>query len=195
MALPIAIETERTLHLRSIVDAATNADINVFDWPRPTDDDLLLFARIIHAYSGIDFLLRWTAEIMDGCGMLAPKWKGKTTKLNMYDLNQAIRSAQIWVEPNLFALREIETHRRTRNLVAHFFARRFPAEDAYVFMTKSAIDFERVHGTPPPEGVMLYCVCDADQLAGIVPVIKGLSSWLSKIPQNLSAPIAQTQLE
>jgi hypothetical protein len=34
MALPIAIETERTLYLRSIVDAEIGADNNVFDWPQ-----------------------------------------------------------------------------------------------------------------------------------------------------------------
>src|SRR5579872_3117318 len=134
MALPIPSETERTIHLRNIVDATENP----IDWPRLTDDDLLLFARIIHNYSAIDFLLRMTAEIMDDAGMLAPKWKGKTTKLNMYKLNQAIRSAQFWNDGHLSALASIEEHRRSRNLMAHFIARRFPNENAYVFMTKSA---------------------------------------------------------
>jgi hypothetical protein len=88
MALPIASETERTVHLRKIVQATENT----IDC-RLTDDDLLLFARIIHMYSSIDFVLRMAVEIMDDAGMLAPEWKGKTTKLNMYKLNQAIRSA------------------------------------------------------------------------------------------------------
>jgi hypothetical protein len=185
MALPISIETERTLHLRSIVDAAIDADINVIDWPRPTDNDLLLFARIIHAYSGIDFALRMTVEIMDDRGMLAPEWN-KTAKLNTYKVNQAIRSAVFWTEDQLSDFADIEKHRRARNLVAHFIARRFPTENAYLFMTKSAADFEQVYGTPPPKGVMLYGVIDADQLAGILPAIKGLAGWLSKLPQNFS---------
>jgi hypothetical protein len=83
----------------------------------------------------------------------------------------------------------IERHRRERNLVAHFIARRFPTENAYIFMTKSADDFEQVHRTLPPAGVMLYGVIDADQLAGIIPVLEGLLSWLSKFPKDLSTPI------
>jgi hypothetical protein len=185
MALPIASETERTVHLRNIVQATENT----IDWPRPTDDDLLLFARIIHMYSSIDFILRMTVEIMDDGGMLAPEWKGKATKLNMFKLNQAIRSAQFWNEGHLSAFASIEEHRRARNLVAHFIVRRFPTENAYIFMTKSAADFEQVYGTPPATGVMLYGVTDADQLAGIIPVLKGLLSWLSRLPQDLSTPI------
>jgi hypothetical protein len=185
MALPIASETERTVQLRNIVEATENT----IDWPRVTDDDLLLFARIIHMYSSIDFILRMTVEIMDDAGILAPEWKGKTAKLNMYKLNQAIRSAQFWNEGHLTAFALIEEHRRARNLVAHFIARRFPGENAYIFMTKSAADFEQVYGTPPPAGAMLYGVADADQLAGIIPVLKGLLSWLSKLPRDLSTPI------
>jgi hypothetical protein len=185
MALPIESETERTLHLRRIVEAAENP----IDWPRLTDDDLLLFARIIHMYSSIDFILRMTVEIMDDAGLLAPEWKGKTAKLNMYKVNQAIRSAQFWNEGHLSAFTSVEEHRRARNLVAHFIARRFPTENGYIFMTKSASDFEQVYGTLPPAGTMLYGVVDAGQLAGIIPVLKGLSSFLSKLPNDLGNPI------
>ncbi|WP_029079824.1 hypothetical protein [Bradyrhizobium sp. th.b2] len=187
MALPTSSETERTVYLRNIVATAEN----VIDWPRLTDDDLLLFARIIHMYSSIDFLLRMTVEIMDEAGMLAPEWKGKTPKLNMYKLNRAIQSAEIWNDGQLFAFASIEEHRRVRNLVAHFIARRFPSENAYLFMTKSAADFEQVYGTSAPTGTMLYGVTDADQLAGIVPILKGLLSWLSKLPKDLSTPMSK----
>jgi hypothetical protein len=46
------------------------------------------------------------------------------------------------------------------------------------------------HGRhPSPAGAMLYGVVDADQLAGIIPVLKGLLSWLSKLPRDLSTPV------
>jgi hypothetical protein len=185
MALPIASETERTVHLRNIVQATENP----IDWPRLTDDDLLLFARIIHMYNSIDFILRMTVEIMDDAGMLAPEWKGRTAKLNMFKLSQAIRSARFWNEGHLSAFASIEDYRRARNLIAHFVARRFPTENAYIFMTKSAADFEQVYGVSAPAGTMLYGVTDADQLAGIIPVLKGLSSWLAKLPKDLSTPV------
>jgi hypothetical protein len=33
-------------------------------------------------------------------------------------------------------------------------------------------------------------VADADQLAGIIPVLKGLLSWVSNLPKDLSSPIS-----
>lgn len=184
MALPIARETEQTLRLQQIA----NSSENVLAWPQLTNDDLVLFARIIHMYSTIDFLLRMTLEIMDDAGMLALEWRGKTAKLNMYKINEALRSAQIWNSDHLAAFADIEEYRRTRNLVAHFIARRFPDDNAYIFMTKSAADFEKVYGGAPPAGVMLYGVADAEQLSGIIPALKAIQSWLSTLPNDLSKP-------
>jgi hypothetical protein len=187
MALPTSIETERTIYLKSIVEAAAGQD--VMAWPRPNDDDLVLFARIIAFYSGIDFNLRYVAEILDNDGMLSARWKGKTAKLNMYKLSQAIRSSNIWNESHSIAFDQIELHRRARNLVAHFVIRRFPTEDAFIFMTMSSSDFEQVYGVLPERDSMLYGVTDAEQMRGIIPVLQGLISWCSKLPGNLSQPL------
>ncbi|WP_316169379.1 hypothetical protein [Bradyrhizobium sp. SZCCHNRI1058] len=186
MALPRASETERTVHLRKIVESAEN----VVEWPRLTDEDLLLFARIIHMYSSIDFLLRMTVEVMDQNGLVASEWRGRTAKIsNMYELNRAICSGQFWNEGHRSAFAAIEEHRRARNLVAHFIARRFPNENAFIFMTKSASDFKQVYGVHPSDGTMLYGVTDAEQLAGLIPVLKGILSWLSRLPKDLSTPV------
>jgi hypothetical protein len=186
VALPISKETERTLHLRGLVEAADGEDI--MSWPKPTDDDLLLFARIIGFYSTIDFALRYVVDIMDRNGMLPPPWKGKTARLNMYKVTKAIRSSQIWNEGHTVGFEEIELHRRARNLVAHFVIRRFPTEDAFIFMTMSASDFEQVYGVLPEPDRMLFGVTDAAQMRGIIPVLQGLVSWCSKLPGNLSQP-------
>ena len=187
MAIPISTETERTLHLRGLVEAASGEDIMA--WPKPTDDDLLLFARIIGFYSTIDFALRYVVEIMDGNGMLPPPWEGKTAKLNMYKVTQAIRSSKIWNEGHIIGFEQIELHRRARNLVAHFVIRRFRTEDAFIFMTMSAADFEQVYGVLPGPDSMLFGVIDAAQMRGIIPVLQGLVSWCSKLPSNLSQPL------
>jgi hypothetical protein len=63
VALPSSTEAARTTYLKGIVEAAAGQD--VMAWPSPNDDDLVLFARIIGFYSGIDFSLRYVAEIMD----------------------------------------------------------------------------------------------------------------------------------
>jgi len=187
MALPKSSETDRTIHLRKIVE--TTGTEAILSWPKATDEDLALFARIITIYSGIDFALRYMAEIMDNNGMLSDSWTGKTTKLNMYKVTQAIRSSKIWNDGHAAAFNAIEEHRRVRNLVAHFIVRRFPAEDAYIFMTKSAADFEQVYGALPEPDNMLFGVTDAVQMRGIIPVLLGLISWCSKLPGDLSRPI------
>jgi hypothetical protein len=187
VALPLSTETERTLHLRGLVDAADGED--KMSWPKPTDDDLLLFARIVAFYSAIDFALRYVVEIMDSNGMLPPPWKGKTAKLNMYKVTQAIRSSNIWNESHIIGFEQIELHRRARNLVAHFVIRRFPTEDAFIFMTMSASDFEQVYGVLPGPDSMLFGVTDAAQMREVIPVLQGLVSWCSKLPSDLSQPL------
>ena len=191
MALPSSTETARTTYLKGIVEAAAGQD--VMAWPRPNDDDLVLFARIIGFYSAIDFSLRYVAEIMDNDGMLSAPWEGKTAKLNMYRLTQAIRSSSIWNENHNVAFDQIELHRPARNLVAHFVIRRFPTEDAFIFMTMSSSDFEQVYGVLPQRDSMLYGVVDAAQMRGIIPVLQGLISWCSKLPGNLSEPLKSAE--
>jgi hypothetical protein len=92
-------------------------------------------------------------------------------------------------ESHIVGFDQIELHRRARNLVAHFVVRRFPAEDAFIFMTMSAADFEQVYGVLPGRDSMLFGVTDAAQMSGIIPVLQGLISWCSKLPGNLSQPL------
>ena len=188
MALPDSTETLRTLALRKIVEERGAEQI--LDWPKLGDEDYALFGKIIHIYSAFDFILRYVAEIMDKQGMFKAPWAGKTQKLTIAQVAEAIQSSPIWIGSNKFALEEIESYRRTRNLLAHFAARRFPDDSAYIFMTKSAIDYRRVYGELP-EGVdtMLYGVLDAQQLRDVVPVLEGLLKWAAQLPRDLSQPL------
>ncbi|WP_425908977.1 hypothetical protein [Nitrobacter sp. TKz-YC02] len=190
MSLPDSTETPRTLALRKIVEE-TEAE-QIFDWPKLGDGDYALFARIIHIYSVFDFILHHVMEIMDKQGMLAPL-AGKTQRLTSARVAEVIQLSPIWIGSNKFALEEIESYRRVRNLLAHFVARRFPDDNAYIFMTKSAIDYRRVYGKLP-EGVdtMLYGVLDAQQLRDVVPVLEGLLKWAAQLPRDLSRPLDGT---
>jgi hypothetical protein len=191
MALPDSTETPHTLALRKIVEETGTEQM--LGWPKPTDEDYALFGKITHIYSAFDFILRYMAETMDKQGMFKEPWAGKTQKLTMTQLAEAIQSFPIWSESNKLALEQIDSHRRVRNLVAHFVARRFPDEDAYIFMTKSAIDYRRVYGELP-EGIdaMLYGVFDAQQLRGIVPLLEGLLKWAAQVLRDLSKPFGST---
>lgn len=188
MALPESTETSRTVALRQIVEAAGPEEI--LAWPKPTENDLALFGRIVHFFSAFDFVLRYLAETMDKQQMFKEPWAGKTQKLTMEQVSQAIQSSPIWVASNKFALERIDSHRRVRNLVAHFLIRRFPRDDAFIFMTKSALDYKRVYNVLPSDiDAMLYGVLDAAQLSAIVPELEGLLKWATQVLGDLSRPV------
>jgi hypothetical protein len=189
MALPDLTETPRTLALRKVVEETVPEQM--LGWAKPTDEDYALFGKITYIYSAFDFILRYMAETMDKQGMFKERWAAKTQKLTMTQVAEAIQSSPIWIGSNRLALEEIESYRRMRNLVAHFVVRRFPEDDANVFMTKSAIDYRRVYRELPESiDAMLYGVLDADQLRGLVPVLEGLLKWAAQVLGNLSQPIA-----
>lgn len=188
MAVPKSSETPRTLALRKVVEET--APEAVLGWPKPTDEDFALFGRITHCYSAFDFVLRYMAETMDKNGMLQVPWAGKTQKLTEADVSKAIQSSPIWSGSNKFALEQIDKHRRMRNLVAHFVVRRFPDDEAFVFMTKSAADYKRVYGELPANiDVMLYGVIDAQQIRNIIPELERLLKWSAEVLRDLSQPI------
>jgi hypothetical protein len=102
----------------------------------------------------------------------------------------AIISSSIWNEANQTAFVRINERRKLRNILAHFFAKRFVSEDAFMFMTKSAADYEQVYGSPPSQHRMLYGVIDAQQVRNSIAEIKHLLRWMEKVPQSLSTPVA-----
>jgi hypothetical protein len=184
MALPkAAAETERLLALRAIVEATGD---EIFHWPNPTTEDYAAFGRFMWLFTGIDFVLRMTAEVMDEKGMLEAPYSGKVRKLSIVKTTKAITSWPNWPDPNRRGFARIEELRRFRNLIAHFIVKRFISDDAFVFMTKSAPDFEQVYGELPEPHRMLYGIVEAPHLLGVIPEIKGLMDWVSKLPHDLS---------
>jgi hypothetical protein len=136
------------LHLRGIVEQTDPEELVA--WPLPTKSDFALFGRIIHIYSAMDFMLRFTAEMMDAQGILSKNWGGKIATQTISVVSREVQSNQMWHESHRVGFKRIELHRRVRNMLAHFLIRRFPYEDAFVFMTKSAADFRQVFGTSLP---------------------------------------------
>ncbi len=88
--------------------------------------------------------------------MLEAPFKGKVRGLSIKRTTDAIMSSQIWSAANRTAFERINERRRLRNLIAHFTAKRFVKEDAFIFMTKSAADFEQVYDRKPDPNHMLY---------------------------------------
>jgi hypothetical protein len=189
VAIPNSNESPRVIHLRRIVEGTDSEEL--LAWPLPTEEHFALFGRIIHIYSVIDFLLRFTAEVMDEQGLLAKPRKGMIAAQTISVVSREVQSNPIWNETHRFAFGQIDLHRRVRNMLAHFLVRRFPTEDAFVFITKSATDYKQVFGEIPSIGSMLYGVTDASQLSGLVPELKGLLVWLNTLPRDLSRPVGK----
>lgn len=188
MALPRHSETERGLALQKIVEDCKDGEY--FKWPNPSDEDYRVFGNIIWLFTGVDFVLRMTAEVMDNGGMLEPPYKGKVRSLNIKRTTDAIMSSQIWSKKNRIALERINERRRLRNLICHFIAKRFVQEDAFIFMTKSASDFEQVYGVKRQSDQMPYGIVDAAQVKNAILEIQGLLRWAETLPRDLSDPVS-----
>lgn len=177
MALPKATETPRTRQLQNIVDKLKPEELA--GWPGPTKDDFALIGCLVVQFSYIDLSLRRIVEMLDREKMLSERFQEKSAYLSITKVQDAVME-QDWAGPNMVALKRIEEFRTVRNIVAHFAVKRFPTEDAFVFVTKSASDFKQVFGNDPPPGVALNAVADAPQLRSIVAETENLLSWLAK---------------
>jgi hypothetical protein len=131
-------------------------------------------------YSYIDLNLRRIAEATDQVGLMPTPWKGKVANLNITDTEKAILSLPEWSEQNIYALTGITELRGMRNLAAHFAIRRFPKDEAFLFLTKSAKDFKREFGGDPEPGTLFTGVVDREQFKGAFKYVEGLQLWLAK---------------
>jgi hypothetical protein len=186
MALPTSIETGRTLYLQNILLGLSSNALG--DWPMPIRSDFVLIGRIIVQYSYIDFYLHRMIEIYEKYDLLPSKWRGKTAKMPIGDIETIIQAAPDWAPSNVIAFQRIKEFRKVRNLMAHFAIKRFPNDDAFLFITKSANDFKRVLGFEPKPGMAMTGVADIAQTAKISKVIEGLLKWLSVATVQLEDP-------
>lgn len=183
MALPDNIETPRGRYLQDLLTAVTPEEFSA--WPMLREKDYVAVGAIVVLFSYIDYNLRRLVEGYDSAGLLQPPWKGKSRKLNMADVAKAALAMLPWPDQNLNALTRIEELRGLRNLVAHFAIRRFPNDDAFVFIGKSEKDYKKhFEGEQAPD-VSVTAVLDGPILAGVVGELETLQNWLAKATADL----------
>jgi hypothetical protein len=181
--LPKNVDTSRGRYLQAILSKVTQEEFSA--WPMLKADDYLKIGGIVVLFSYIEFYLRRLVEGYDDAGQLQGKWQGKASQMRIGDVEKAALTLLPWPEENLFAFKRMAYLRSLRNLVAHFAVRRFPNDDAFVFIAKSAKDFEREFGTVPPPGAMLTLVMDGSTLSDALKEIQDLSNWLAKLTAQL----------
>jgi hypothetical protein len=177
MALPPSTETPRLRYLQDIVDAATYG--GWADWPTPTESDYAQFGKIIVLFSYIDVSIRRIVEAAGNADSLGDPWKGRVSKLNISEADQAVLSLD-WSDPNRTALNQITERRGLRNLIAHFAVRRFPSDDAFLFFTKSERDFKRLYGRDPEPGAIMTAIVESSQLNDGFRHIHKLQEWVAQ---------------
>jgi hypothetical protein len=182
VALPSSVETERNLYLMKLVRSTS---IPIIDWPAPSGDDIVLIGKIIMLYSYIDFNLRRMVEILDHAKVLPAAWLGKSAKMHLSEIETLLETAPDTAPPNVLALTRIKEFRKLRNLLAHFAIKRFPSEDALVFMTKSAADYKRVLGAEADPGVVMTAVVDLAQIRNVCRGLDEIQHWLSTATNDL----------
>ncbi|MGF6313151.1 hypothetical protein ABIB82_007182 [Bradyrhizobium sp. i1.8.4] len=182
MALPSSTETERN---RYLMDLVRNASEPIIDWPAPNRDHVVLIGKIVMLYSYIDFNLRRMIEVLDHAKALPSAWLGKTAKMHLSDIETILETAPDIAPNNALALGRIKEFRKLRNLLAHFAVKRFPAEDALVFVTKSAADYKRVLGAEADPGVVMTAVADLGQIRDVCRMIEEIQHWLSAATNDL----------
>jgi hypothetical protein len=183
MALPDSTETPRTRHLQNIVDAVSADDLS--EWPMLTSKDYELVGAYVVLFSYVEFNLRRVVELFDKKGLLTDPWKGKSEDLHATDLAAAAQSLQCWDDGGRKALAEVEELRKFRNLAAHFAIRRFPNDDAFLFVAKSKRDFKRVFGSLPPDDAALTAVVDCTQVRGALRHVEHVQNWLATVTAKL----------
>jgi hypothetical protein len=171
-------ETENGLPLRAIVDN-TSADA-LAQWPMLRSDDYSLIGGYIVLYSYIDFNLRRMVESVEEAGELR-FGKGKAGLLTIADVERAIQTVpEIYQGANKIAIDRIIDLRGMRNLLAHFSIRRFPEDEAFLFVTRSFRDYQREFGSEPQPNEALTAITEIEQIREAQKEVERLLDWLSK---------------
>jgi hypothetical protein len=72
-----------------------------------------------------------------------------------------------------------------RDLLAHFAVRRFPNDDAFLFVTKSARDYKQQFGREPARGEALTAVMDAQYVRDGLTIVRGIATWIAQATKEV----------
>jgi hypothetical protein len=186
--LPSPTYTPRLHYLQGIVDSAVATDLA--GWPMLNQADYVLVGGLVVLFSYVDLNLRRIIEAFDSAGRLGSPWNKNSGKMNAEEVSKAIQSLSCWDESGREALKEVEKLRGLRNLVAHFAIRRFPADEAFIFIAKSARDFKRQFGIEPEPGAVLSVIIEIDQVRTALKCVETAQNWLAVTTPQLEQQLA-----
>ena len=124
-------------------------------------------------------------EVLDHAKALPTAWLGKTARMRLSDVETVLETAPDISPNNALALQRIKEFRKLRNLLAHFAIKRFPTEDALVFITKDSSDYKKVLGAEPDPGVVMAAVAELRQVRDVCRMIEEIQHWLSSATNDI----------
>jgi hypothetical protein len=177
--LPPNAASPRNVYLQGILDHV-DAHVALNDWPKLTDQDQFIIGRLVVLYNFIEFNLRRMLEAWDEAGLLQVRIKGNARDLRIGQVETTVQAMFPWPEDQKHALERLAEMRNLRNLVAHFAARRFPNDDAFLFIAKSEADFRRQFpDVPSASNSFLTAILDGPILPGALQEVEAYQLWLA----------------
>jgi hypothetical protein len=177
--LPKSVETPRLKELNALV-GATPID-EIAKWPLPKEEDFALVGAIAVQYGYIDLNLRRFAEAAHAADFLEQRGKRPIPDKRITEIEKLVLAFPDWSPREKFVLEQIQEKRGVRNLIAHFAMRRFPKDDAYLFLTKSAFDYRQVFDDEPKHDELFVAVMECEALRKARTQIEELQTWLADI--------------
>jgi hypothetical protein len=190
--LPKNTDTPRGRYLQGIIAKATPEEM--MSWPEPSEADYRAIGKLIVILSYVDLNLRRMIEDYDDAGLLPPPWKGRSKKLKISVVEEAVRGMLNWPNNALGVFDRIAKTRSLRNLVAHFAIRRFPDDDAFFFMGKSASDYKNIFGGEADPAGMLTAALEAPILNGALKEVQHIQIWLAGAASDLTTELQKGKL-
>jgi hypothetical protein len=176
--LPPSNETPRLRYLQEVLDAA-DPRVAFGEWPKLTEDDYLAIGRLVMLCNFVELNLRRIVEAWEEAGKLTVPIKGNACDLRIEGVEAAVQEMFPWPENELNGLKRLVEIRWLRNMVAHFAARRFPDDDAFLFTARSERDFKRQFGRPSEPNQWLTAILDGHVVPSAVDHIDSLQRWLA----------------
>lgn len=182
MALPKGIGNAATEKLNKLFEKDPENALQ--KWPDVTKDDYAIFGQYIVLFSYIDLNLRRVVESAAKAGIVK-ETKTKARDLKIDKVETAIQTLPKWPDANKKAMGQIRRYRTGRNLIAHFAVKRFPSDDAYVFITKCADDFRDVFKEEPQHDTLMHGVIEAKAIRSALKNVSDLQRWMAIVAHEL----------
>jgi hypothetical protein len=182
MALPKSIETPRLVDLRAIVAAIPETTLQ--EWPLVIRSDYTLFGKYITMFGYIDLNLRRIVEAAAYAGIIKEN-KVPAADLKIDKVETAIQTLPGWPVENKRGIALIKEARTVRNLLGHFGVKRFPNDDAYLFLTKSAEDFREAIGEEPTPHQLMFAIAEVKSVREGLKRVENVENWLSHVAAEL----------